>query len=620
MARTLKVSLEGKTFLVRFEGESGGKWCSLIEHCRGSFFALGFEKEEVGWLIEHLTKTIELKSSMGFNRKYRGKSRVHLMEVSFNNHGRFIRLSKFASNRKSTFLVILEGEKGRGWEQIKNVMSSMLVVPSSSIVEKGWQCRGERTFHKHEGHLYWSFANVVREEGPRRGGLVLIGRWARAVGENFNEGTVSSPSFDRVAVVGVEDDRRDREMGESTREEYEPHLWTGGRRRVEDARSTAKGRSPVGAVGRLKERGVSQKVEAIFMGILGKRRPKVGEGWAGGDKAHSSVEEGHRASKQVRRAQSPFKPSPLGSSRREDFSAKGKGKLGSEVSEAQMRGSALKFGSKKLFHFKAYILSKGKEKLRKFSKDEDRVGSKGFEGFVHRGSSVTVFPSNPVTRGKGLNSVGTCEMMVVENFEVFSSPHFFSTLSSFPPSSGLALPPLCPSVPVLPNSVIQCILGERIDFPQIIETCWFWFGGLGSERVVKDFLRFENPDVVMFQETKREVCDRRFVGSVWPVRNKEWAAFLACGASEGILIIWDSKKLKFIKFLENERGLVLDNSESITVEILLYFEKLYSSPLGDASRLDSPFAEEEIFKAIFQLDRDKAPRPDGFTIAVFQDC
>ena len=41
--------------------------------------------------------------------------------------------------------------------------------------------------------------------------------------------------------------------------------------------------------------------------------------------------------------------------------------------------------------------------------------------------------------------------------------------------------------------------------------------GLGSrkkQRVVKDFLRLQNLNVMMFQETKREVCDRRFVGSV----------------------------------------------------------------------------------------------------------
>ena len=51
------------------------------------------------------------------------------MEVCFNNHGRFIRLLEFASNRKSTFLVIPEGEKGKGWEQLKNELSSMQVVP-----------------------------------------------------------------------------------------------------------------------------------------------------------------------------------------------------------------------------------------------------------------------------------------------------------------------------------------------------------------------------------------------------------------------------------------------------------------------------------------------------------
>ena len=82
---------------------------------------------------------------------------------------------------------------------------------------------------------------------------------------------------------------------------------------------------------------------------------------------------------------------------------------------------------------KASIHSKGKEKLRKSSNKEDRVGSKGFEGFIHRDSSVMVFPSNPVIREKGLNSVGTCGMMVVENIEVSSSPLPQSSLSIFPP-------------------------------------------------------------------------------------------------------------------------------------------------------------------------------------------
>ena len=82
---------------------------------------------------------------------------------------------------------------------------------------------------------------------------------------------------------------------------------------------------------------------------------------------------------------------------------------------------------------KASIHSKGKEKLRKSSNVEDKVGSKGFEGFIHRGSSVMVFPYSPVTIEKGLNSVGTCGMMVVENIEVSSSPLPQSSLSIFPP-------------------------------------------------------------------------------------------------------------------------------------------------------------------------------------------
>ena len=71
--------------------------------------------------------------------------------------------------------------------------------------------------------------------------------------------------------------------------------------------------------------------------------------------------------------------------------------------------------------------------------------------------------------------------------------------------------------------------------------------GLGSRnkrRMVKDFLRSANPDVVMIQETKKEKCDRRFVGGVWMVRNKDWVALPASRASGGILIIWDSKNLR----------------------------------------------------------------------------
>ena len=74
------------------------------------------------------------------------------------------------------------------------------------------------------------------------------------------------------------------------------------------------------------------------------------------------------------------------------------------------------------FSLKASIHSKRKAKLCKFSNVVDRANSEGFEGSAHRGYSILVYPSSPITREKGLTSVGTSGLMVVENNEVSSSP------------------------------------------------------------------------------------------------------------------------------------------------------------------------------------------------------
>ena len=46
--------------------------------------------------------------------------------------------------------------------------------------------------------------------------------------------------------------------------------------------------------------------------------------------------------------------------------------------------------------------------------------------------------------------------------------------------------------------------------------------GLGSKkkmRNVRRFLSSQNPNVVMLQDTKREIWDKRFVSSVWKGRS-----------------------------------------------------------------------------------------------------
>lgn len=88
---------------------------------------------------------------------------------------------------------------------------------------------------------------------------------------------------------------------------------------------------------------------------------------------------------------------------------------------------------------------------------------------------------------------------------------------------------------------------------------------------------------------------------------------------------------KYIEVLENKEGTLLDNIDSISKETLHFFEKLYKNPPRESWRLEGfrlgthfsresatwlehPSTEEEILKAIFQLDKDKAPGPDGFTL------
>ena len=77
--------------------------------------------------------------------------------------------------------------------------------------------------------------------------------------------------------------------------------------------------------------------------------------------------------------------------------------------------------------------------------------------------------------------------------------------------------------------------------------------------VVKDCLCLENPDVVLLQETKREFCHKRFVGSVWKVRNKQWAVLLASRALGGVEIFWDALKFKCLE--------VVLGSISVTVKL-----------------------------------------------------
>ncbi|RVW64166.1 Transposon TX1 uncharacterized 149 kDa protein [Vitis vinifera] len=175
------------------------------------------------------------------------------------------------------------------------------------------------------------------------------------------------------------------------------------------------------------------------------------------------------------------------------------------------------------------------------------------------------------------------------------------------------------------------------------------FGELKEKKksILNDLANFDaieqegglNPDLISQRVSRKGELEELILREEIHWRQKakvKWVKEGDCNSKFYHKVANARRNRKYIKELENERGLVLKNAESITEEILHYFEKLYTNPTGEswgvegldwspiseesALRLESPFTEEEISKAIFQLDRDKAPGPDGFTIVVFQEC
>ncbi|RVW79924.1 hypothetical protein CK203_041400 [Vitis vinifera] len=216
--------------------------------------------------------------------------------------------------------------------------------------------------------------------------------------------------------------------------------------------------------------------------------------------------------------------------------------------------------------------------------------------------------------------------------------------------------------------ILRFIPGGRTVAPQVIETWWIWFGGLGSVSFSMKIISWNTGVWVQGISEGNGWEGHKFMRRLQSVKAKlkEWNKVSFGELNEKKKSILND--LANFDAIEQVGGLTSDllNQRALRKRELeelilreeihwrqkarvkwvkegdcnskgdLYFEKLYASPIGESwrvegldwspiseesvLRLDSPFTEEEISKAIFQLDRDKASGPDGFTIAVFQDC
>ncbi|KAJ9701068.1 hypothetical protein PVL29_006426 [Vitis rotundifolia] len=175
-----RIIVEKKSFQVEFEGLNGGTWVSVTERSRGFVVSIGFDMEELDWLMEHLKKAVEMEASRGFVRKIRGKTKTLLMEICFNNRGRFMKITKFVTKRKPLFLVVPEGVKGKGWEDLRK---AILSVQEYSERDGGAskEKNGDIRMYGDTFRGGRSYAEVVAEAGLRTGGTWSAGKWARAV-------------------------------------------------------------------------------------------------------------------------------------------------------------------------------------------------------------------------------------------------------------------------------------------------------------------------------------------------------------------------------------------------------------------------------------------------------
>ncbi|RVW12498.1 Paladin [Vitis vinifera] len=320
------------------------------------------------------------------------------------------------------------------------------------------------------------------------------------------------------------------------------HLGTSGGRWAERDRSTARGSFRVGEAGRKKKGGERIMAKVFPVGTRGKRGQEVGNSWflppslpslnskklnigqvgtkkagvarAGGDEAFS--DENGQAFE--RKAQSLPNPSLL-TVAKVGCNLKGPswGKL-YQYPDDQMRGSAkkeVKFSSKKLwttlfppsFDRRQGLRSRSEPLLHgKPSSDSEEFPKEeafGAGSQLERGFSASPLIYCQSSRiQKRCSGEGTCCQKAKW---LCANPILKKTKKDFRAEWG--------PIFVVHQSRFCLLIQKSEEEEQMLH----WYVrpvGTGSE------------------ETKKVECDRRFVGSVWTVRNKEWAALPACEASD----------------------------------------------------------------------------------------
>lgn len=64
-----------------------------------------------------------------------------------------------------------------------------------------------------------------------------------------------------------------------------------------------------------------------------------------------------------------------------------------------------------------------------------------------------------------------------------------------------------------------------------------------KRRSIKEIVYKENPNIVVFQEVKKEMVNKAMIGNLWRSKFKEWILLPSISRSGGILVIWDVRSV-----------------------------------------------------------------------------
>ena len=91
-----------------------------------------------------------------------------------------MKITEIATKRKPLLLVIPEGVKGNGWEDLRKAIISVQEY-SDQAGRASKETFGDTQMSKGIYRGGRSYAEVVAEDGPRNGTRLSVGKWARVV-------------------------------------------------------------------------------------------------------------------------------------------------------------------------------------------------------------------------------------------------------------------------------------------------------------------------------------------------------------------------------------------------------------------------------------------------------